>query len=147
MKKQTLVKSLLILMPILAVGLATTGDSVIVFDSVSGVTEYYSYFDLIPVESMRTLPSLAAMLSVVSGILAAIWMVKKKEWCLKGIVGVAMASACLAVIPTIQQATFKAVPNVGLPIFMIINCLVAYHLVKHPEKKEEKKAPRRLKKK
>lgn len=146
MKKQAIVKSLLILLPILAVGLATAGDSVIVFDSVSGATEYYSYFDLIPVENVRTLPALAAMLSLLSGVLAAVWMVKKKEWCLKGIVGVAMASACAAVIPTVQQATFKAVPNVGLPIFMIINCLVAYHFVKHPEKKEEKKAAKKLKK-
>lgn len=139
MKKQTLLKSLLILLPILAVGLATTPDSVIVFDSVSGAVEYYSYFEPIPVTNLQMLPSLAAMLSLVSGILAAIWMVKKKAWCLKGIVGVAMASACAAVIPTVQQATFKAVPNVGLPIFMIINCLVAYHFLKHPEKKEEKK--------
>ena len=147
MKKQAIVKSLLILLPILAVGLATTGDSVIVFDSVTGVTEYYSYFDLIPVESVRTLPSLAAMLSLLCGILAAVWMVKKKEWCLKGILGTAMASACAAVIPTVQQATYKAVPNVGLPIFMIIQCLIAYHFLKHPEKTEEKKAPRKIKRK
>ena len=64
MKKRAILKSLLILLPILAVGLATTGDSVLVFDAQSGVTEYYSYFDLIPDTGLQMLPPLAAMLRV-----------------------------------------------------------------------------------
>lgn len=147
MKKQTLIKSLLILLPVLAVGLATTGDSVIVFDSLAGVTEYYSYFEMAPETQWQTLPPLAAMLAAISGILAAVYMVKKKKWCLRGIVGTTMASACAAVIPVVQQGDVRMVPNVGLPIFMMVNCLVAYHFLKHPEKTEEKKPPRKIKRK
>ena len=142
MKKQTLVKSLLILLPVLAVGLATTRDSVIVFDSVTGVTEYYSYFDLAPVSDLQMLPPLAAMLSLVSGVCAAIWLVTKKKWSLKGIFGTSFAAATVAGIPVMICSAVQMVPNVALPIFMIIQCLVASHLQKGREKEEEKKAPK-----
>ena len=33
----------------------------------------------------------------------------------------------------------------ALPIFMIVQCLIAYHYIKHPVKTEEKKAPRKIK--
>jgi len=145
MKKQTLVKSLLILLPVLAVGLATTGDSVIVFDSVTGVTEYYSYFDLAPLERLQMLPPLAGMLSFVSGILAAVWLVTKKGWSLKGIFGTSFAAATVAGIPVMLQGAVRMVPNVGLPIFMIVQCLLAYHYIKHPEKAQEKETPRKIK--
>ena len=145
MKKQTLIKSLLILLPILAVGLATTQDSVIVFDTVTGVTEYYSYFDLAPVSDLQTLPPLAAMLSFLSGIFAAIWLVTKKGWSLKGIFGTSFAAATVAGIPVMIRSAVQMVPNVALPIFMIVQCLIAYHYIKHPVKTEEKKAPRKIK--
>lgn len=145
MKKQTILKSLLILLPILAVGLATTRDSVLVFDTVSGITEYYSYFDMIPTENLQAVPATAAMLSLVSGVLGAMYILKKREWCLTGILVAALGSSCAAVVPTVQQGVVRVVPNVGLPIFMLINCLVAYHFLKHPEKKEEKKIQRKLK--
>ena len=146
MKKQVMLKSLLILLPILAVGLATTGDSVLVFDGQTGVTEYYSYFDLIPVTSLQVLPPLAAMMSLVSGILAAVWLVKKKEWSLEAIFWCSIIAACAASIPTVMQGDILVVPNVGLPIFMVVNWLVAGHIRKHSEQKEEKKPACRLKK-
>ena len=146
MKKRAILKSLLILLPILAVGLATTGDSVLVFDVHSGVTEYFSYFDLIPVTNLQMLPPLAAMLSLVAGIVGAVYLVKKKDWCLKVIFWTSLAAACAASVPTVTQGDIKVVPNVGLPLFMVINWLVASYIQKHPEKKEEKKSARRLKK-
>ena len=146
MKKRAILKSLLILLPILAVGLATTGDSVLVFDAQAGVTEYYSYFDLVPVTNLQMLPPLAAMMSLVSGVLAAVWLVKKKEWSLEAIFWCSIIAACVASIPTVMQGTVKVVPNVGLPLFMVINWLVAGYIRKHPEQKEEKKPARRIKK-
>ena len=146
MKKQAIVKSFLILLPVLAVGLATAGDSVTVFDTLTGETSYYCYFDVAPVGNLQMLPPLAAMLSVVSGILAALWLVKKKQWCLQAIIVSTMASACAASIPIVQMGDVRVVPNVGLPIFMILNCLLAYHYKLHPEKTEEKKV-RKVKRK
>ena len=145
MKKQAVLKSFLILLPVLAVGLATAGDSVIVFDPATGETSYYAYFDLAPVAELQMLPPLAAMLSAVSGMLAAIWLVKKKEWCLKGMVGVSFVSACAAGFPVIQQGAVRMVPNVGLPIFMFVHCLLAYHYLKNPEKTGEKKENPKIK--
>ena len=145
MKKKALLKSLLILLPILAVGLATTKDSVIAFDAAAGITEYYSYFDLIPGSDLQMLPPVAALLSAVCGICAAIYMARKKESMLKNMVGASFAAATVAVIPVLVQSRLKVVPNVGLPILMIVECLVAYHFLKNSEKPEEKKKAPKLK--
>ena len=75
-KKQAILKSFLILLPVLAVGLATTGNSVMVFDSTAGTTAYYAYFEVLPVAQYQMLPPLAATLSVVAGILAAVYLLK-----------------------------------------------------------------------
>ena len=146
MKKQTLMKALLILLPILAVGLATTTDSVTVFDSVAGTTEYYSYFDLIPVEGLQMLPPFAATLSLISGILAAVYLAKKSLRCLKGAGYTAFAAAVAACIPVMIRGEVLVVPNVGLPIFMIGQYLVTYFAAKMPQQTGENKKNPRLKK-
>ena len=141
MKKSTLLKSLLILLPVLAVVLATTTDSVMVFDAQTGVTEYYAYFDVLPVETFAMVPALAATLSMVCCVLGVVYMVNKKEWCVKGSLWLSLISACAAVAPIVMQTAIRVVPNVGLPIFMMANCLIANTLLKSKEK-EEKKANR-----
>ena len=146
MKKKALVKSLLILLPVLAVGLATTMDSVIVFDAAAGITSYYSYFDLVPVTSIQNLPPLAGLLCVVCGICAVVFLIQKKQWSLKGVVITSLAAATAAVIPVMIQGDVKVVPNVGLPIIMTVEYLVSCYFLKHPEKTEEKKKAPKLKK-
>ena len=146
MKKRAILKSFLILLPILAVGLATAMDSVLVYDSRTGVTEYYSYFASEPATQVQMLLPLAAMLCFVSGICGAVYLVKKKEWSLKAIVWTSLIAACAASVPTVMQGDVKVVANVGLPIFMVINWLVASYIQKNPEKKEEKKG-KKLKRK
>lgn len=142
MKKVNLKKILLILLPVLAVGLATAVDSVMVYDSVAGTTEYYSYFDLIPDCSYQMAMPLAAILSIVAGILAAVYLVRRKRGCLKGILGTAFCAATLAVIPVLLKGDVMIVPNVGLPIFMFIDCGLAYVMMQKPEEQEESKAPK-----
>lgn len=146
MKKRAILKSFLILLPILAVGLATAMDSVLVYDSRTGVTEYYSYFASEPAAQVQMLLPLAAMLCFVSGIFGAVYLVKKKEWMLKAIVWTSLIAACAASVPTVMQGDVKVVANVGLPIFMVINWLVASYIQKHPDKTEEKKG-KKLKRK
>lgn len=146
MKKRAILKSFLILLPILAVGLATAMDSVLVYDSRTGVTEYYSYFASEPATQVQMLLPLAAMLCFVSGICGAVYLVKKKEWSLKAIVWTSLIAACAASVPTVMQGDVKVVANVGLPIFMVINWLVASYIQKHPDKTEEKKV-KKLKRK
>ena len=142
MKKQTLVRSLLILLPVLAVGLATTVDSVMVYDSVAGTTVYYSYFDPIPGSDLQMLPPLAATLAVISGILAAIFLGKKRTGVLKASGIVAFASAAAASIPMMIRGETLVIPNVGLIVLMLAHFLVARYVEKQPAETKAKKAPK-----
>ena len=145
MKKQILIKSLLILLPVLAVGLATTLDSVPVFDTVSGTTEYYSYFDEIPVQTVSYLRSLAGVLNVVSGIRAAVWIGKKKDGCLKFSGYAGLAAAAVASVPIMMRGEILVVPNVGFPIFMLLQYVAAYFAAKLPAGETAKKKATKLK--
>ena len=148
MKKRVFVQSLLILLPVLAVGLATTQNSVTVFDTVSGVTQYYSYFDLLPVTNLQMIPPLSALCSAASGILAAIYLVKKNPRVLKASGYTAIASASLAAIPTVMRQAVMVIPHVGLPIFMVLHYICCSMLPKveaaaQPEKTKHKRLPNR----
>jgi hypothetical protein len=142
MKKQMLVKILLILLPVLAVGLATTMNSVTVFDPNTGATAYYSYFDLLPVKNQQIVPALAAVLALGSGILAAVYLGKKKAGCLKASGYIAFASAIVACIPILIRGEEVVVPNVGLPVFMLVQFLVARYAEKMPVENGGKNAPK-----
>lgn len=133
MKKQIIMKSILILLPILAVGLATTADSVTVFDSATGKLEYFSYFDLLPYGALQLITPLAAGLSILTGILAAVYLGKKSQKCLKGVMILSMAAAIVAVVPILLPSDVKIVPNVGLPIFMLLEYAAAYYQQKQTE--------------
>ena len=148
MKKKTIVKSLLILLPVLAVGLATTGDSVMVFDPATGAMEYFSYFSLLPYGAFQLVTPLAALLAALSGVLAAVYLGMKSKKCLKGVQIVSMAAAIVAVVPILLPGDVKIVPNVGLPIFMLVQYGVAYYQQKQTEevKHQEKLPARRIKK-
>lgn len=146
MKKQTLMKALLILIPVLAVGLATTVNSVTVFDTVNGTAEYYSYFDLIPVANLQLLTPLAGLLSLISGILAAVFLGKKHVGCLKASGYTAFAAAIAACIPVIIRGDMIVVPNVALPVFMLVQYLVAHSVAKLPVEEKCTGKAQRLKK-
>lgn len=138
MKKEILMKILLVLLPILAVGLATTTDSVMVYDPQAGTMAYYSYFSLLPVGNFRMITPLAAILSVASGLLAAVYAATKKEGLLKGIAAVSFCSATLAALPVMLSTDVKILPNVGLPIFMVVELLLAYYILKKPRQEANK---------
>ena len=142
MKKQVIVKSLLILLPVLAVGLATTVDSVMVYDTAADTTAYYSYFDPIPVGNLQMLPPLAATLAVISGILAAVFLGKKRTGMLKAYGILAFASAAAASIPMMIRGETLVIPNVGLIVLMLAHFLVARYVEKLPAETKAKKAPK-----
>ena len=133
MKKQTILKSFLILLPTLAVGLALAGDSVTVFDTATGTLDYYSYLDLLPVTNIQMVLPLAAMLSLLSGILGGVYLARGKKGCLKGVIAISFLSSVCAVIPVLLRETVLVVPNVGLPIFMLVQCLLASYFLKKPQ--------------
>ena len=147
MKKKVILKVLLIVFPILAVGLATTVNSVTVFNTVTGETQYFSYFDVLPVANLQMITPLAALLAALSGILAAAHMATKRQSLLKAVAYAALASAAVAAIPMVLREEILVIPNVGLPIFMMIEYCIGYFLGKEPDEKnvkikKTKKAPK-----
>ena len=127
MKKSGILFYLLVAIPVLAVVLAAAGDSVMVFDTVTKETQYYSYFDILPVTKLAMLTPLSALLAAASGISAAVYMAKKKEGAMKATGYLALAAACIAVIP-----------NVGLPLLLFAEYVLTCYLGKQKWQEEKK---------
>lgn len=145
MRKQVLIKSVFLLLPMLALGLATTGDSVMVFDPAVGSTEYFSYFDQLPVAQFQLLLPLVGMLCAVVGILAVIYLITGKNRFLRVSCFTALVAAAMAVLPMVIAADVKVVPNVGVPIMMFVHYLLAYHWSGEGKKELQEEKGRRLK--
>lgn len=142
MKKSTLARLFLMLLPMAAVGLATTANSVTVFDTQTGQAAYHSYFTLVEVGALPMAAPTAAMLSLVSGILAAVYLGAKKQGCLKAIVWTGFLAGTFAVLPILANGQTKVVPNVLLPIMMLVEAGLAYTMSKKPQTVEPAEAPR-----
>lgn len=143
MNKSMMQKLFLILLPVCAVGLATTGNSVTVYTPAAQTTVYGSYFDLIEeAGSYQILPPLAGVLAVAGAVLGILYMVKAKQGLLKGIFWVAIASAVAAALPIALRGDVTVVPNVGLPLLMCGQAALAYVMSKKPEAEEPNQGKR-----
>ena len=69
-------------------------------------------------------------------------IVKKNRKMLKGIVGCSFCAATLAVLPIMLHGDVVIVPNVGLPIFTMGDCFLAYMMLKKPQFEEESRHQR-----
>ena len=137
MNKTIFQKLFLILLPVAAVGLATTANSVTVFDPATGVTTIGSYFDLIPeAGNCQILPPLAACLAVVNVVTAILYMVYGSAGYLKGILWVGLISACASALPIALNRSIMVLPNVVLPILMCIHAGLAFMMGKNPQEKK-----------
>ena len=125
MKKKLFQNIFLIMLPFLAAGLAAMKDSVTVAYTQTGVTEFYSYFDLIPVAQMQLLLPLAALLCLLTGVLAVIGVAAKKPGCLKAIKVITFAATTAAVAPILTRGEVLVVPHVALPLIMTAEFLFA----------------------
>ena len=125
MKKKLLQNIFLIMLPFLAAGLGATQDSVTVAYQQTGVTEFYSYFDLIPVAQMQLLLPLAGVLCLVTGILAVVGITAKKPGCLKAIKVTTFAATTAAVAPILTRGEILVIPHVALPLIMTAEFLFA----------------------
>ena len=139
MNKQKLFNILLIVLPAVAVSMALSGNSVTIFDKVANTTVYQSYFDLLPAGTVTMATVLAGVLVVIADVLAAAYVFLHKQWCVKGVFVTAVASAFAAEIPVLMQGDVLVVPNVMVPIAMLVVTLMAYARIKKPDQKQEKK--------
>ncbi len=147
MNKTLMQKLFLILLPVMAVALATTGDSVTVFDPATGNTITGSYFALIPeTGNLQILPPVAGILAVAALVLAIYYMVKTQAKLLRGIVWTALLSASAAALPIGLAEGIVVVPHVVLPLLMCAQAGLAYFVSKQPQEKKVE-AGQRLKRK
>ncbi|MDO5401150.1 MAG: hypothetical protein Q4F17_09240 [Eubacteriales bacterium] len=142
MKKFDFRRLMLMLLPLAAVGLATTNNSVMILDTLTGTAVYHSYFDLAELERFRMAAPMAAMLSIAAGVLAAVYLGAKKHSCLRAVVWVSFLAATAAVLPVLGGGETKVVPNVMLPILMLIEAALAYVMSKKPIRTDRPDAPR-----
>ncbi len=142
MNKQIMPKVFLVLLPMMAVVLATTGDSVMIFDAATQTTTYASYFTPVSVGGLTLLPPLAAILTVVTTALAAIYAVATKHWAIRGVIAVSFVAAMSATAPVLMSGETTVVPNALLPILMLITTGLAAWLSKKPAEAVEKHGPR-----
>ena len=147
MKKSVLMKVFLILLPAMAVLLATTGDSVQVVDSQSGTVQVYSYFSAIPVGKLTMCTPLAAILAVVATVLSVIFVAWRKSWAIGALCWVALLSSVAAVVPILLRGEILVLPNPLLPILMMVQWGLASVINKKPEMLTVKTVTNRLKKK
>lgn len=146
MKKKKIMNVFFILLPVMAVALATTADSVTVFDAAAGKTAYYSYFSMVPDHPMQLLPPLAAILSLAAAGAAAFALAKKEEL-VAAVKWLSIAAAIAAVMPLLRRTgDVLMVPNAILPLLMMAEYVLAYAKEKMSAKEEsgkkQKKAPR-----
>lgn len=137
MKKETFQKMFLILLPVMAVALATTGNSVMVFDPATSITAYGSYFALIPqAGNCQILSPVAACLAVVGVVLGILYMVYGRTGYLKGILWVSLISASAAALPIAIERSIVILPNVMLPLLMCAHAGLAFTMAKDPQQKK-----------
>ncbi len=144
MNKQRFLKLILVLLPFMAVALATTADSVTVFDTQSGVASSYSYFDLIPVTNLQMCTPLAGMMAMLSTIFAVISLVVKKSWVMKTLCWLSFGAATAASIPILVRGDILVVPNAGVPLMLLVQFIICRILMKEPKESENKVTGRRL---
>ena len=133
MNKKRLKTVFLVLLPVFAVGMAMSANSVMMYDDTQEKVTVSSYFALLPEGTFRVSTALAGILACLSGGLAITYLLSKKEGVVKAILYTALAGATMAVMPYLIQGDILVVPNVGVPILLIAQAAVAYFI---PEKKE-----------
>ncbi len=141
--KNRLIKIFLILLPVMAVLLATTGDSVTVYDTVAKTTASYSYFALIDVGTLQMCTPLAGILAIVTALTAVAFAVTGKPGCVKAVFWMAFLSATVAMVPVLSRGDVLVVPNALFAILMLCTCIPATMAKKNPaDRTKEKTGPR-----
>ena len=142
MNRNKVMKFFMIMLPPMAFGLATTMDSLMVYDTVSGVTSYYSYFQQVPGVPMALLAAVGGVMCIPVFILAVVAAVKEKPWVLAAVKWLSFGSACCAVAPILLRGEVMVVPNVTLPLLMMVEFAVAYFAEKKKAEPAVKVGPR-----
>ena len=142
--KKKITKILLFVLPFMALILATTNNSVQLVNMTTGEKIVGSYFTMLGDSTAAVCPVLAAMASVVSSLMALIWLFKK-NWSLMRISAWAsFAGACIAVIPVAMRGENLLLPNVIFPILLFAHFVLCAFSKKLDFEAKEEPQGRRL---
>ena len=133
MNKKTLLKLLMILLAVVAEGMALAPNSVTVAYIQEQKNVYYSYFAVIPDAPIQMATPMAAILGAVAGGLAITYAVRSKRGLLRAIQVVSFLAMCFSACPILLQQDPMVRPNVLHPICMGILFLVALMMYKKAE--------------
>ena len=149
MKQNTITKLLLVSVPLIAVVLAGMANAVTVcvVSETETLVTYCSFFTYLEdVQTAICLP-FAGILGAVTFGMAVMYLAKKSDFWLSAITVTAFASMSLAVLPIVFRNDTYLVPNMWVPILMMVEAMIAYGILKTPVPEEEKKSrANRLKK-
>lgn len=125
MKKRVLWYLVLVVLPVLAVGLAMMPGSVRVVTMETGQLENFTYFDLLPQNTVWFLTPLAGLLALVTAGIAVGAAVSRRVGWLKPLWMTACAGAALAALPVLFRGEMLVAPNVGVPLLLAAEACVA----------------------
>ena len=123
MKKQTIQKILLLVMPLLVVLIASNPTGVMIFDGET--VSYATWLETVPESNLGWCAPVAALLNYLLFGLAVVYALSAKKFCLKGIFLIALAAVCTAVLPIVVQSDLKIVPNAFGSICLGIQAIAA----------------------
>ena len=141
MNKEKVINALYIGLPAAAIAVASGNKSVRIIDRIAGVETYQSYFDLLPESCFQISTILAMGLAIFALIFGIVYVVKKDPKWFKSIYLLTFASVFAAEIPTLMQSELLVLPNVLVPVLLIVDCVLAYGKMKKPQKEQKKQAP------
>ena len=146
MDNKKITNLLLVILSLVAVVLAGMANAVTVcaVTEAETVVTYCSFFTLIEdVQFAVCLPA-AGLCGAVAFGMAVIYLVKKTGFWLTGITLTSFASMTLAVLPIVYRADTYLIPNMLVPILMLVEAMIAYGVLKSPAPQEEKKTKTKL---
>ena len=143
MNKKTIMKILLFAVPFMAFVFATTNNSVQLVNTLTGETQYGSYFTMLGESAAAICPFLAALCSISAMVFSALYLFRKKKGFLKTTTWSGFAGACIAVIPVAARGEVLLLPNVIFPILMMIHFFIcAFSKNLKLDEKDENHGPR-----
>ena len=139
MKKKTLFDCFLAVIPVAAFFLATTGDSVTVYDLTAQEVRSLSYFAPAVGATVSFLTPFAGMLTGVAAVLALVLVIGKKAKLAAWLKWISLAAAVAGVAPLFLQGDVRVVPNFMLPLLMMVEFALCFfsgkqktHMPKEP---------------
>ena len=128
MKKSTLLRAALVILPLLVVSVAVGPNAATVINA--GTTDMTTWYQIVSESALGWCLPVAGLMNYVLFALAVGYLLLKKHWCARWIRGIAFAALCLAALPIVIQSDVKIIPNVLGLLLLAGDYFVAHVIVK-----------------